>query len=116
MILTHAGSEADSLRLVGCYIGIVAVSNLLLATAATERRRALANVLANEKRLRMVMADQTDLICRFKPDGTITFANPAYCAFHGKTEAELLGANFYKLLSKGRCPLIPPCRCRRTSR
>ncbi len=95
------GSEADSLRLVGSYIGIVAVSNLLLATASKERRRAMADVIANEKRLRMVMADQTDLICRFKNDGTITFANPAYCAFHGKTEAELLGLNFYQLLSKG---------------
>ena len=36
------GSEADSLRLIGSYIGIVAVSNLLLAAAAAERRRALA--------------------------------------------------------------------------
>jgi len=107
VILTHAGNEADSLRLVGCYIGIVAASSLLLGAAATERRRALANVLANEKRLRMVMADQTDLICRFKPDGTITFANPAYCAFHGKSEAELLGANFYKLLSKGEVSADP---------
>ena len=94
------GSEADSLRLVGSYIGIVAVSNLLLAAAATERRRALADVVENEKRLRTVMADQTDLICRFKPDGTLTFVNPAYCAFHGKTEAELLGTNFYKWLAK----------------
>jgi PAS domain S-box-containing protein len=101
VILTRAGNEADSLRLIGSYIGIVAVSNLLLASAATERRRALAEVLANEKRLRTVMADQTDLICRYRPDGTITFANPAYCAFHGKTEAELLGTNFYKLLTKG---------------
>ncbi len=95
------GSEADSLRLVGSYLGIVAVSNLLLAAAATERRRALADVVENEKRLRNVMAAQTDLICRFQPDGAITFANPACCAFHGRTEAELLGTNFYKLLANG---------------
>jgi PAS domain S-box-containing protein len=95
------GNEADSLRLVGSYIGIVAVSNLLLATVATERRRAMAAVIDNERRLRTVMADQTDMICRFQPDGTITFANPAYCAFHGRAEAELLGQNFYKLLSRG---------------
>ena len=95
------GNEADSLRLVGSYIGIVAVSNLLLAAAAMERRRALADVVENEKRLRTVVADQTDLICRFTPDGTITFVNPAYGAFHGKTAAELLGTNFYKSLAKG---------------
>ncbi|HEX4348908.1 MAG TPA: MASE1 domain-containing protein [Verrucomicrobiae bacterium] len=92
-------NEVDSLPLIGSYIGMIAVSNLLLATAAAERRHAVADVFENEKLLRMVMADQIDLICRFKPDGTITFANPAYCAFHGKTEAELIGANFYKLLS-----------------
>jgi len=95
------GNEADSLRLIGSYIGVLAVSNLLLAAAATERRRVLAAVVENEQRLRTVMADQTDLICRFKKDGTITFVNPAYCAFQGKTEAELHGANFFKLLAKG---------------
>lgn len=94
-----AGDELDSLRLIGSYIGVVAASNLLLASAATERRRAIAEVMANEKRLRTVMADQKDLICRFKIGGAITYANPAYCAFHGKTEAEILGANFYQLLS-----------------
>jgi len=97
----ETGNELDSIRLAGCYIGVLAVSNLLLASAATERRRALAEVTANELRLRTVMADQTDLICRFRSDGAITFANPAYCVFHGKTEAELLGANFYQRLSKG---------------
>jgi len=94
------GNEADSLRLIGSYIGIIAVSNLLLATAASQLRRAMADVLANEKRLRSVMADQTDLICRFTPDGAITFANPAYYTFHGKSETEILGQNFYKLMSK----------------
>jgi PAS domain S-box-containing protein len=58
-------------------------------------------VTSNEKRLRAVMADQTDLICRFTLPGTITFANPAYCEFQGKTEAMLLGANFFKILARG---------------
>jgi PAS domain S-box-containing protein len=97
-------NEADSLRLIGCYIGVIAVSNLLLASAATERRRAWDQVWANEKRLRTVMADQTDLICRFQPDGAITFANPAYCAFRGKAEAELLGTNFYQAIAKTGVP------------
>jgi PAS domain S-box-containing protein len=92
------GNFAHSLRLAGSYIAIVAASNLLLAAAATERRRALSEVLANEKRLRLVVADQQDLICRFLPDGRITFANPAYCDFHGRTEAELLGRDFFKQL------------------
>jgi two-component system, sensor histidine kinase and response regulator len=91
-------NETDSLRLIGSYIIIVAVSNLLLAAAAAERRKALVQVAEKEKRLRMVIADQTDLICRFQPDGTITFVNPAYCRFHDKTENQLLGANFFQTL------------------
>ncbi|HTL73094.1 MAG TPA: MASE1 domain-containing protein [bacterium] len=92
------GNFAHSLRLVGSYIAIVAGSTLLLAGAATERRRALSEVLANEKRLRLVVADQQDLICRFLPDGRLTFANPAYCEFYSRPEAELLGKDFFKQL------------------
>ena len=116
-LLHHHGAfvmltEAESARLISYYIGVIAVSGLLLTTAFTERRRVLASVVANERRLRTVVADQTDLICRFKPDGTITFANPAYCAFQGKPEAELLGVNYYKLVSRGSSrgeePPLPP--------
>ena len=98
--VTNNNNTEDSLRLIGCYIGIIAVSNLLLAAATAERRRAQAQVIENEKRLRAVVADQTDLICRFQPDGLITFVNPAYCAFYGKTEEELLGTNFFKSVGK----------------
>ena len=91
-------NEVDSLRLIGSYIGMVAVTNLLLASAASERRQAQAELTKSEKQLRAVLADQPDLICRFKPDGTLTFVNPAYAAFHGKSEAELLGTNFFRTL------------------
>ena len=89
--------EPGSLRLISSYICIVAGSNLLLAAAGAERRRVLAQVAQKEKRLRMVIADQTDLICRFEPDGIITFANPAYREFHGRDEREEL--NFFLTLS-----------------
>ena len=52
----------------------------------------------SEKRLRAVVEDQTDLICRFKPDGTLTFVNRAYCQFHGKSKEELLGTSFLQTL------------------
>ena len=93
-------SEADSLRLVGSYIGIIAISNLLLAAATAERRKAQAEVVENEKRLRAVVADQSDLICRFEPDGKVTFVNPAFCRFHSKDEKALLGTNFFSTLEE----------------
>jgi two-component system, sensor histidine kinase and response regulator len=90
----------ESLRLIGSYIGIMAAINLLLGALAAERRRALMSLAESEHKLRAVVADQTDLICRFDLDGKLTFVNPAFCEFHGKPEAELLGTNFFARLTK----------------
>jgi len=83
------------LRHAAGFLGFAAVAGIMLGAAAIERRRTLVAVIENEKRLRAVVADQANQICRFLPDGTITFVNAAFCEFHGKTEAELIGANFY---------------------
>ena len=91
--------ERDSLMLIGSYIGVLAVTNMLFAAAAAERRQAERALAESEKRLRAVVEDQTDSICRFKSDGTLTFVNRAYCLFHGKTREELLGTNFLATLS-----------------
>ena len=93
-----ATGERDSLMLIGSYIGILAVTNMLLAATAAERRQAEQAMAESEKRLRAVVEDQTDLICRFKPDGTLNFVNLAYCQFHGKSKEELLGTNFLQNL------------------
>jgi PAS domain S-box-containing protein len=93
-------TETDSLMLIGSYIGILAVNNMLLAAAAAERRAAERAVSESEKRFRAVVEDQTDLICRFKPDGLLTFVNEAFCRFHGKSSAELIGTNFFQTLSE----------------
>jgi len=93
-------AEKDSLMLIGSYIGILAVTNMLLAAAAAERRAAEHAVSESEKRFRAVVEDQTDLICRFTPDGLLTFVNEAFCRFHGKRSDELIGAHFFQALSK----------------
>lgn len=92
------GDAEHSLKLLGSYIAMMAASNLLLASAASERRRAASEIRASEKRLRLVVADQQELICRFAPDGRLTFVNPAYCEFFGRAENELLGTNFFDSL------------------
>ena len=93
-------TETESLMLIGSYIGILAVTNMLLAAAAAERRAAERAMAESEKRFRAVVEDQTDLICRFNPGGQLTFVNTAFCRFHGKRSAELLGTNFFQTLSK----------------
>ena len=74
-----ANATPDRLQLIGGYICIMAMVNLLLAAMVAERRRAELDLEENEKRLRTVVADQSDLICRFQPEGRITFVNPAFC-------------------------------------
>jgi hypothetical protein len=95
-----AGRDSTSLMLIGCYIGVVAVGNLLLAAAAAEREAALHATTESERRYRGVVEDQTDLICRFKPDGTLVFVNQAYCRFHGQPREKLIGTNFFQTLSE----------------
>ena len=73
--------------------------DLAFGLLALRQRAALATAQAalqqNEELLRTVLADQTDIICRFKPDGTFTFVNEAYCRFFGKTSLELVGAKWH---------------------
>jgi len=45
-----------------------------------------------------IMDLQTDLICRFTPDGTLTFANNALCVFFNQTRKDMLGRTIYELI------------------
>lgn len=104
-LVAHRGpfvteSERNSLMLIGSYISILGVTNMLLAAAAAERRRAEQTVAESERRYRGVVEDQTDSICRFTPSGEVTFVNDAYCRFRGKTREELLGTNFFDSLDQ----------------
>lgn len=45
-----------------------------------------------------VVEDQTELICRWAPDGTLTFVNGAYARYFGKEKTELVGVNFLQYL------------------
>jgi PAS domain-containing protein len=53
-----------------------------------------------EQRYRAVVEDQTELICRWLPDGTLTFVNGAYCRYFQKSPEELLGKSFMPLIPK----------------
>ncbi|MEN6611516.1 MAG: PAS domain S-box protein [Methanoregulaceae archaeon] len=54
----------------------------------------------SEERYRAVVEDQTELICRFAPDGALTFVNDAYCRYFS------LGKD--QCLSKPHCVTLPP--------
>ncbi|MFA7695843.1 MAG: PAS domain S-box protein, partial [Methanoregula sp.] len=48
-------------------------------------------LLRSEERYRNVVEDQTEFICRFLPDGRLTFANGAYCRYFGLDAQACLG-------------------------
>ena len=72
------------------------IGGLLLQRA--RRRRAEEETRTSEARYRSVVDKQSDLICRFLPDSTLTFVNDAYCRFWNKTREELLGHKFIELI------------------
>lgn len=64
---------------------------------AIERAKSEAALRASESRFRAVVDDQTELVCRFRPDFTITFVNRAFCRHFDRPESDLLGASFLRL-------------------
>lgn len=93
-----AGSSAASVLTVQIFLIALAAPALLLAALIEERNRSVAELHESEARYRGLVETQQDLICRYLPDGTLTFVNEAYCRFFGKSCEELVGANFLDLL------------------
>lgn len=60
----------------------------------TEKREAESRLAESESRYRGIVEDQTELICRFRRDGTLTFVNGAYARYFGKQVDALMGTNF----------------------
>lgn len=62
-----------------------------------ERNRQLRT---SEARYRAIVEDQTELIFRSLPDGTLTFVNDALCRYFGKERDQLIGQPFALLVAE----------------
>jgi len=61
---------------------------------AVHRRDAEKKLRESEERYRSVVEDQTEFICRTKPDRTIIFVNEAFCRYYGVTREQVTGTRF----------------------
>lgn len=73
---------------------------LSVGTDITERQQQEEALKQSEARYRAIVEHQTDLVCRYLPEGTLTFVNQAYCRYFGKREDELVGYSFISFWSK----------------
>ena len=64
----------------------------------TDRKVMEEKLRTSEDLYRNVVETQTEMICRFLPDSTLTFANEAYCRFFGRTREELIGTKYLELI------------------
>ncbi len=60
----------------------------------TEHKKAQEAVRMSEERYRAIVEDQTEFVCRFLPNGVLTFVNEAFCRYFGKARNELVGSRF----------------------
>jgi len=71
---------------------------ICIATDVTELHLAKEALAQSEETFRTLAEDSPALICRFLPNGCISYVNQAYCAAFGKTASELLGRSFLDLV------------------
>lgn len=93
--LADSRIETVSLPMVNLIEGIT----IYLGTAI-ERVSIEEDLQGSERRYRAIVQHQTELVCRFLDDGTLTFVNDAFCAYCRKPANALLGNSFMLLFPK----------------
>lgn len=81
-------------------LAVVALQAVIIVALLAQLRKGRAERQPAEDLYRRVVATQTELICRYLPDTTLTFVNDAYCRFFNRTREELIGTPFASFLDE----------------
>ncbi len=73
----------------------IAAKTTALAGEIAERQKAEVALRESEKWYRAVVEDQTELICRFLPDGTLSFVNQAFCRYYDVHYEDAVGLSLF---------------------
>jgi PAS domain S-box-containing protein len=91
----QASSPGDALLSAQLFSAVTVLAVLAVSTVVESRRLAAAALVRSQLDLllvRIATDAATDFIVCVEPDGTVVYANDAYCAAVGRTRAEVLGA------------------------
>lgn len=95
---------APALRITAL-VGAVALLAAILWRFSARLHATLARLEAanaalrdSEARYRSVVEEQTDLICRSRPDGIVTLVNEASCRYWGLRRDEIIGSNLRRFV------------------
>ena len=69
-----------------------------LKREVSHREQAENALRKSEERFRGLVQDMPCLLCRFLPDGTLTFINDRYCDYFNMTTESLIGQNFFQFI------------------
>jgi PAS domain S-box-containing protein len=86
----------------GAFLGYIGV-----AIDIADRRTQEGELRAREQRYREVVESQTDPVCRYRADTTLTFVNEAFCHFFKKNREELVGVRLTHLVPARERELVP---------
>ena len=88
--------EEHPRAVIAAVTAIIVQSGLITALVLhwRQRKRAEEALRFSEDRYREVVESQTELVCRYHPDSTLTFVNEAYCRAFGRAREDLLGHRF----------------------
>jgi PAS domain S-box-containing protein len=64
----------------------------------TEHKRAMAAIAESEARYRAVVENQSEMLCRFRADGTLLFTNDAYARMLGSARDTLVGKSLWDFI------------------
>ena len=65
---------------------------------ALQKNKSNKKLKESEERYKTLVNCQDELICRFYPDGTLTYINSTYADYFNKKSSELVGIDFYSLI------------------
>lgn len=68
---------------------------------AEDRDRLIEKLSASEKKYRLLIENQSDMVIKIDNQGRFQFVNPSYCRMFGRTEEQLIGKKFLDHVYKG---------------